>query len=328
MDERLDFYMVKAYSYIIGLFRLIRWPNLLIIVAVQILLRQCIIMPVLEAGNMESQFNLGFMIMLALATVFIAAGGYAINDYFDRKIDMINKPQKIIIGKMIRTRHVMAWHLGFTLAGILLGSWLAYKADLFFLSLVFIIVSGLLWFYSTTYKKQFLLGTFIVALITALVPFIVLLFELPPVIQKYGSAAAMVTRPLLIWGIGISVFAFLLNMVREVVKDAEDFEGDRAFGKQTLPVVIGMKYTKVVITAILLIVIALLLLAYFRFIPDPYTLGYFILFLIIPLILTGVLILKSETQSAFHTASVMLKCIMLTGMLYMILANFIMNRLT
>jgi len=135
------------------------------------------------------------MTLVILATVFVAAGGYAINDYFDRRIDMINKPGKLIIGKLIHPRHVMAYHLVFTTAGVLLGTYAAFASGLPFLSLVFIMVSGLLWFYSTTYKKQLLLGTILIAILTALVPFIVLLFEMPLLIKEYGTEAKKRVRP-------------------------------------------------------------------------------------------------------------------------------------
>ncbi|MBN2481219.1 MAG: geranylgeranylglycerol-phosphate geranylgeranyltransferase [Bacteroidales bacterium] len=319
--------MVSTRTYITGLFRLIRWQNLLIIAAVQILLHRCIIVPLLKAAGMESQFSTGSLVLLVLAIAFIAAGGYAINDYFDRKIDRINKPEKIVIGKLIPTKHVMAWHLGFTIAGMLLGTWVSYRTSMLFLSLLFIMAGGLLWFYSTTYKKQLLLGTFIVAVMTAMVPLLVLLFEMPLLIREYGSEAATVSRPLMIWVLGFSVFAFLLNVVREIVKDAEDFEGDRAFGKRTLPVAIGMRYTKFVVAGVLMLIVLLLLLVYFLFVPDTYTLVYFMLLLILPLLLVAGIVLKSNTQKSFHTASAMLKIIMLAGILYMILVNYIVNRL-
>ncbi len=97
-----------------------------------------------------------------------------------------------------------------------------------------------MWFYSTTYKREFLLGNFIVALLTALVPFLVLLYELPLLAREYGSQFTPMTKYLMIWVLGFSLFAFLLNLVREIVKDAEDLEGDRAYGKRTIAVVWGM----------------------------------------------------------------------------------------
>lgn len=275
---------------------------------------------------MELQFPTGLMTLLVLSTVFIAAGGYAINDYFDRKIDLVNKPDKVIIGRLIHTRHVMAYHLFFTITGVLMGVWTAYRSGLLFLSLIFIIVSGMLWFYSTTYKRQLLLGTFIVAILTALVPFVVYLFEIPLVLSAYGSEAKEITGPLLIWVLGFSVFAFLLNLSREIVKDTEDFEGDHAFGKQTLPVVIGIRNTKIVTSAVILLVIALLLMAFFLFVPDKFSLVFFIVLLIIPLLVVAGIIWKSETAGSFHLASVILKMIMLAGVLYMILVNILVNK--
>ncbi len=171
--------MVKILNHLKGLLWLIRWPNLVIVVVTQILTRQCVIEPVLGRAYMEVQLPTGLFALLVMATVFITAGGYAINDYFDRKIDRINKPQSQIVGNQIIPRHAMAYHLFFTITGVVLGVWVAIRIDQLYLSLIFFMVSGLLWFYSTVYKREFLVGNFIVALLTSLVPFLILVFEMP-----------------------------------------------------------------------------------------------------------------------------------------------------
>jgi 4-hydroxybenzoate polyprenyltransferase len=320
--------MVRVFRHIIALFRLIRLPNLLIVAATQILIRYCVILPLLGHGNMTLQLSGGLFAWLVVATVFTTAGGYVINDYFDRKIDRVNKPGSVIVGKLIFPRHAMAYHLFFSISGALIGTWVSYLSGVLFLSLVFFMVSGLLWFYSTTYKKELLLGNIIVAMLTALVPFIVLLYEMPLLARNYGSMASPIVRYLMIWVLGFSLFAFLLNLIREIIKDAEDMEGDRAFGKRTIPVVWGLKATQWITSILLLASALLLMLAWYFFIPDKITLIYFILLLIIPIFVVIGTVIKRSSSGSYHLASILLKFIMISGLIYMITVNFIINRLS
>jgi 4-hydroxybenzoate polyprenyltransferase len=319
--------MVKLGDHISGLMRLIRWPNLLIVAVTQILIRMCIISPLLQRAYMEPQMSPVLFALLVVATVCITAGGYVINDYFDRKIDRINKPDSMIVGSLVSPRHAMAYHIIFSITGIIAGIMVAWKIGQIYLSLIFFMVSGLLWFYSTIYKREFLLGNIIVALLTALVPFIVLLFELPLLARNYGADVNPITRILLIWVLGFSMFAFLVNLMREIVKDIEDFEGDHAYGKKTIPVIWGINTARWISVTITIIIIALLIAAWFFFIRDYITMIYFLVMLVIPLCLISVFLIKGSDQSTFHNASIWLKIIMLSGLGYMIVVNLIINRL-
>ena len=317
--------MRKVFQYMITLLRLIRFLNLLIIAGTQVLVRYCVLNPLLGHYNMTAQLPDSSFILLVVATVFTAAAGYAINDYFDRKMDQVNKPESLIVGRLIYPRHAMAYHLFFSISGALIGTWVSYKAGLLYLCLVFYVVSGLLWFYSTTYKREFLLGNVIVALLTALVPFLVLLYELPLLARTYGHSVTPVVHNLMTWFLGFSLFAFLLNFAREVVKDAEDFEGDRAYGKRTVPVVWGMVTARWLGMVLIIISILLLGLAWYFFIPDLITLWYFIILLAIPLGIVIIMIYRAGTPKRFHSASTALKVIMLLGLLYMVVVNFIIS---
>lgn len=319
--------MVKQRFHIAALLKLIRWPNLIIIAAVQIMLRQCIMKPLASLSGIELQLTPVEMIMLVASTVFIAAGGYAINDYFDRRIDALNKPEKVVIGKLIYPHHVMAYHLIFTITGVITGTLLSMVTGTLHLSLVFFMVSGLLWFYSTTYKRQVILGTTIVSLLTALVPLVVLLFEIPPVIDEYGPSANAVMKNIAVWVSGFALFAFLLNFIREIVKDAEDYNGDAVFKKKTLPVVAGMRITKAVITIIIVFTLVLLTISYLYFVPDKYTLIYFLAFLAIPLVIAGIKVASGTSRQDFHKASVMVKMVIVMGILYMPVVSFIIKKL-
>jgi 4-hydroxybenzoate polyprenyltransferase len=319
--------MVDNSGHMGALIRLIRLPNLVIVAATQILIRYCIISPLLGQGNMSVQLPGGLFAMLVVATVFTTAAGYVINDYFDRKIDRVNKPSEVIVGKFVHPRHAMAYHLFFSITGTLLGIWVSYKVHVLYLSLIFFMVNGLLWFYSTTYKRQFLLGNFIVALLAALVPFLVLLYELPLLAREYGSQLSPMIKYLMIWVLGFALFAFLVNLIREFVKDAEDLEGDKVFGKMTIPVVWGIPATRWISSALLLVAILLLISAWYFYIPDGLSLIYFIFFLIIPMLVAMGILLTKKTSGSFHQASILLKFILVTGLSYMIIVNIIINRL-
>jgi 4-hydroxybenzoate polyprenyltransferase len=320
--------MVGNSGHTGALIRLIRLPNLLIVAATQILIRYCIIGPLLGQGNMVLQLSGSLFAMLVIATVFTTAAGYVINDYFDRKIDRINKPSAVIVGKFVYPRHAMAYHLFFSITGTLLGIWVSYRVHVLYLSLIFFMVNGLLWFYSTTYKRQFLLGNFIVALLAALVPFLVLLYELPLLAREYGSQVNPMIKYLMIWVLGFSLFAFLVNLIREFVKDAEDLEGDKVFGKRTIPVVWGIPATRWISAALLFAAIIMLIAAWYFYIPDGLSLIYFILFLIIPMLVAMGILLTKNSSGSFHQASTLLKFILVTGLSYMIIVNIIINRLT
>lgn len=317
-----------ASSHIAALIRLVRLPNLVIIAVTQVLIRYCVIGPLLSQARMELQLT-GFQFtVLVLATVLTAAAGYVINDYFDRKIDRLNKPGEVIVGRKIFPRHAMAYHLVFSITGALAGTWLSFRTGEPYLSLIYFMVSGLLWFYSTTYKRQLLLGNVIVSLLTALVPFMVLVYELPLLASAYGTPARNMADLLIIWVTGFSGFAFLINLVREIVKDAEDVDGDRRYGKKTIPVEWGLPAARRIAFSLLVVLLALLFLAWLLFVPDYYSLTYFILLIALPVITVMVLVLRKDDKASLHRASLLLKVTMVAGLLYMVAVRFILQILS
>ena len=162
--------------------KLIRWQNLVIIIMTQFLMRYAILGPVAglinvtisSTGNIEPlalQLPLADFIILVLSTVFIAAGGYVINDYFDIRTDLINRGE-VIVGKRITRRKAMMWHNILNIAGVAAGFYISYRVGYFWIGIIFLMVSGLLYFYSATYKRQLLVGNIVVAILTAMVPLI------------------------------------------------------------------------------------------------------------------------------------------------------------
>ena len=140
--------------------RLVRWPNLMFIALTQILFYYCIYMPLYG--------NDGFtkLVYLLVGSVFIAAAGYIINDYFDINIDQVNKPAKNVVDKVIHRRSAIMWHLVLSFLGILFTA-LAVRLHLWYLILANIATVVLLWFYSTSFKRQYLLGNIVISILTS-----------------------------------------------------------------------------------------------------------------------------------------------------------------
>ncbi|OFY53210.1 MAG: hypothetical protein A2Y87_02775 [Bacteroidetes bacterium RBG_13_46_8] len=308
--------------------RLIRLPNLLIIVLTQSLIRWSLMGPLLSAKGLSLQMSNWLFVAMMLATVLISAGGYVINDYFDRKIDTVNDPEDVIVGYSVSLRNTMALHLVLTSLGILLGFYVAFRVHYFYLGVLFLLGAGILWFYSTTYKKQLLIGNLIVAMLTAAVPLLVLLFELPLLYAGYGNilmTGGFSLYYLIMWVGGFAGFAFLLTLAREIIKDAEDIEGDTSYGRRTLPAVAGTGISKAVAIALFAVTGLALILIYLVYLPDTFTLIYILALLITPLAVTSYLLVKARTTKAFHAVSILTKCIMLAGLLYTLLVNYLIH---
>jgi 4-hydroxybenzoate polyprenyltransferase len=234
---------------ILSFLRLIRYINLLYIAFTQYLIQYTIIRPILaQAGVAPTLDHLHFF-LLVLSTILIAAAGYVINDYFDVMIDSINKPRRIVIDRTIKRRTAMLLHQFMTGAGVLIGFYVAWKAGNLKLGLIHPIVAGLLWFYSTGYKRQLLIGNIVVSFLTAMVVMIVALYEhhlFAPSDAGVNAAAYSIFIIIFFY----FLFAFLISLVRELVKDLEDVEGDRQYGCRTLPIVAGVQNTKLAVYAV------------------------------------------------------------------------------
>jgi len=320
--------MVKTGSHIVAIGRLIRLPNLLIILLTQSLIRWSLIGPLLKANGMSLQMSPSLFVMLMLATMLVTAGGYVINDYFDRKIDTVNNPKEVIVGRSISLRHTMTIHLVLTTLGILLGIYVAWATDFIALGILFLLGSGILWFYSTTYKRQVLLGNLIVALMTGMVPMLVLLFELPLQYRQYGSllaAGSFNLSYIALWVSGFAGFAFILTLAREIIKDAEDLKGDTSYGRRTLPASAGITVSKAVVVFLYAITALSLILIYLVYLPDRFTLIYILVLLMLPLATAIFLTLKAKTARHFHVISILTKSIMITGLLYTLLVHYIVQ---
>ncbi len=316
--------MVRAVKYTLAFFRLIRIYNLFIIGGTMYFLRWFVLVPVLERHQLNPLVGEKNFLLLVLSTLCIAGGGYVINDYFDRKADLINRPGKVILGRILSRRTGIFWHSVLTASGVLMGSYVSYKMGNLKYSIIFLVISGLLWFYSTTYKRQVLLGNLIVALLVACVPLLVLLYEIPVIRHRdYSRLIKMYSgeiKYIVFWFAGYSVFAFLLTLMREVVKDLEDFEGDFAFGRQTIPIAWGAKTAKIFVLVLCVTSIVLLTIIIYKLRWSLISIVYGIFLLIVPLVTEMVIVYFSESKKRYSQASNLLKLIMISGLVYMLIA--------
>jgi len=265
-------------------------------------------------------------VILVLATLLITAGGYVINDYFDIKTDLINRGE-VIVGTKIPRRKAMMWHNVLNIVGVAAGFYISWKAGYFWLGTLFLIVSGLLYFYSASYKRQFLIGNIVVSILTAMVPMLVVLFEWPFLYRYYAVNATVMPGIGIIfyWVGGFAIFAFLTTLTREIIKDIEDFEGDMAYGRNTVPVVIGILTSRIVSICLIIITLALLYSIWYFYLYDKITLTYITAVIALPLLYTIFLLAKGKTRKQLHSASSLMKIVMLTGILYSLLVKIMLN---
>lgn len=236
------------------------------------------------------------LLMLTISTIMIAAGGYIINDYYDVKIDLINKPDRVVVGRGITRRYAILFHVTLSVGGILIGAYLSWWIGLVNAASVF-----MLWLYSNALKRMPLVGNLSVAVLT-------------------GVAIALVdvlyhSHSVLIYA--YALFAFFMTLVREIVKDMEDLKGDNTFGCRTLPIVWGLRRTKVLIYAVVLIFCLVVITLNERYVGLSHY--YFVIFLFLPLAFLITRMIKADTKRDFRWISNFCKLIMLVGILTMTL---------
>ncbi|SEM18109.1 4-hydroxybenzoate polyprenyltransferase [Chitinophaga rupis] len=299
--------------------KLIRYPNLIYIGLTQFLLQFCVVAPVLANSGERPSLSVLCFVLLCISTVLVAAGGYIINDYFDINIDIVNKPDKMVLDKIISRRWAMAWHTLFNMAGVSIGFIVAWKIGQIYLGFTQVLCSLLLWFYSTSFKRQVLIGNVVISLLTALSVVVVGFYEK----QIYESLEAIMSTAgrKLIQIIGVyATFAFVISMVREVVKDLEDMIGDSKDGCRTIPIVWGVLPAKRLCYGLLLVLQVLLLLVEVRVaIPGWYlAIAYLLLLVQAPAIYIWFLLKKAHLPEHYHKVSSLIKWVMLSGILSMI----------
>ena len=286
-----------------------RVKNLLMIILIQILIKYILFDKFKLTLSLD---NFHFSI-LVLSTVLIALAGYIINDLNDVKADNINKPQKVFVGKLMTKQKADNLFLAFNFIGLLLGYYLSYSIDKISFFSVYIIASLLSYLYSIKLKKMLLVKNLIVAFLVFLSIFIVGLYDIVPATSAYNNQGQLDVFNLVL---KISIFAFLLTFLREIVKDIEDMEGDKKVGIKSLPLVLSINKSKIIIFVITLLTLVSIDYFAFNLYKTNMIASFYLLIIVsLPLLYFMIKLKGSKTKPEFNKLSKLLKIIMLLGIL-------------
>lgn len=301
-------------------FKLIRWPNLFFIAVTQVLFRFFVLNFVYRGSNNDYgeniKLSLPLFYWLVFASVSIAAAGYIINDYFDVNIDLVNKPGKLIVDRYIKRRWTIVWHIILSFIGLVISCYIGYKLRNFYIPLFNFAAIIALFFYSTTFKKKLLIGNIIISLLTAWVILVL----------TFSEYSFRIIFPDIYWKRLVKVsfiyagFAFIISLIREVIKDMEDMQGDAKYGCTTMPIVWGLQVSKVFAAVWLVVIIAGIAFVQFYVIQLGWWLSaiYSLLTIIIPLTWVLRKLYMAQSPKDFHQLSNAVKLVMFTGILSMI----------
>ena len=300
--------------------KLIRLPNLFFIVLTQALLQYCIYHP-LYKGLIPAYDNLNFF-FLAGASFCIAAAGYIINDYFDINIDEVNKPDRMVVDKVINRRWAIAWHFILSSAGLILTVLTIPLFQKWYIVLANLLCIMLLWFYSTSLKRKVLIGNIVISLLVAWAV-LVIFFSKVTLADAFGMGTGEHHKFFRI-AILYAGFAFISSLIREAIKDMEDMPGDMKYGCRTMPIAWGINATKVYIAVWLIVLLGMLvvILAYILQFRWWLSSVYGLVFVITPLIYIFYRLFPANSPADYHRLSSWTKGVMLTGILSMLFFYF------
>ena len=305
-------------------FNLVRWTNLLIIAMVMCLVNYCLMSSLYVSEIVGVVPSSPAFLLLVVSLVFIVAGGYAINDYFDVEIDKINKPDKLIAEKVFTDKEIKFFYGSLTFIGLSAGlasSIILMGTRFITLFAILLLLVCMLYSYSSVYKRKFLIGNIIVSFSVSFAVFLPWLFEVfhlsnnALILSVYKETMMNILPFVLIY----TAFAFLTTLIREIVKDAEDFNGDSVTCCRTIPIVCGMLKTKIIVGVLSFVLYVFL--AYFHLVLVRMQANIAIYIMVVAETL-GIMLLpilfNIKEFTDFHRLSIVLKMIMVVGMLTML----------
>jgi len=301
-------------------FKLVRWPNLLITALTMCLVYHCVM-----HFDSSAPFTL-----LVISMVLIQAGGYVINDIFDKDIDAINKPEKQIVGKIFTEKQSNLFYIVLTIIGLgcgLAASIMALGKSFISIFACMVLLACFLYSYSSRYKKTLVAGNLIVSLSVAFAVFVPWLFEMLYVSKHELLLVTM--KPLMQMSLRFvliyTAFAFLMTLIREIVKDMEDVEGDESLNCRTIPIAWGVKAAQIIVMVLGLL--AFIMIMYAK--EDLYDMGFkvasyllnasgvFMFMMVLGGNIFGLLDASFRTSKQYHLQSIAMKISMLIGVLSM-----------
>ncbi len=298
--------------------KLIRAGNLLFIALTMYLIKYGLF----EPFGVAITLNLFGFSMLVLAVVCVAASGYVINDIYDVDADLTNKPDRTYIRKNIKEKTAYTLFFILNIIGVGLGFYLSNMIGRPGFSAFFIFGSAILYLYNSQFQQTLLVGNVLVSFIVGLIPVGVGLYDLLPAITPQNQQTQSVIFSILI---DYSIFAFLINLLREVVKDQEDLDGDYNAGYKTIPIVLGRKRTNKLLFGFALVPLAFLIYYIYTYLFEHiYAVLYALFLLAAPLLFFEINILNTEKKRDYGRLSLVLKLILFFGLLSIGLLQFIL----
>lgn len=289
-----------------------------------LLVYYCLMFPMFETGIVGAMPSSPAFVLLLISMIFIAAGGYVINDFFDVEIDKVNKADKLIVSNVFSEDVTKFFYIVLTFIGLASGlasSILILDTKFYLLFALLVLLVCMLYSYSVNYKKKLIIGNLLVSISIAFAVFLPWLFEV-----LYLSNNALILyavkdtiTSILPYVLIYTVFAFLMTLMREIIKDAEDYKGDMVTHCRTIPIVLGIKKMNVIVGVITLLL--WLILLYYQLVlyyqNSYFALSFmFVIWISLPILLFKLLNIKTVIN--YHRYSVFLKIIMLLGVLSMI----------
>jgi 4-hydroxybenzoate polyprenyltransferase len=312
--------VLKDYS------RLFRVPMLLLIVAFQLMIYFFVVTRYLESYGIAPSMSVLDCVLLVLATLFFTAGGYVINDYFDMKIDQINRPLTRVVGRRLDKNGAMSLYRVLTIIGAVFSILLCWRAQSFQCLLILLFVAGILWFYSSNYKRSFFIGNFIAAFMMALVPLVVVLFQNQFMLLEYNMNPDLmyIMKGLLIYGVSFSFVGFAWTFILEVVNDLISVKGDRELECHTFPVVWGVQKTKWLLYGCLTLMLVLSAL-FFYFTPSLHSsasLRFYVCGFFVPALSLFYIISKSQSPADYKLVLNYVMVIFAVNIAYIFVLDF------
>lgn len=275
----------------------------------------------IPAFGVDSTLNTFSFTLLVIATLCIAAAGNIINDIYDLEIDRINKPTKVLIGKKISERNANRLFIILNVVGVAIGFYLANSIGKSGFAALFVVFSALLYLYASYLKGMFLVGNLLVSGLVAMSLIIVPLFDLLPAINVDNLASQSAVFKIVLY---YALFAFSINLIREIVKDLQDINGDKKGGMNTLAIALGRKRTMKIVFALAVLMVLGIVFYMYEFLYNQQILMLYFLFAIVaPMLYFCVKSWDAETPKQYGFLSTLLKIIMFLGICSIPLFQFV-----
>ncbi|RDK85565.1 geranylgeranylglycerol-phosphate geranylgeranyltransferase [Marinirhabdus gelatinilytica] len=287
--------------------KIIRPNNLLLLLLVQSILKYGFLEP-LGIPLAMSGFGFG---LLVVATLCIAAAGNVINDIQDVGIDTINKPDNVLVGRKISEKTAYTFYIVLNILGVVAGFVLANRLGHPGLAAVFIIISALLYSYALYLKTILLVGNLTVSFLVAMGLIVLIIFDMYPAITTELMDSQNMAAKTILWYAGS---AFYLNLVREIVKDVQDINGDKKGGRNTLPILLGRNRVRNILFVLgVFMLLAILWFAYDFLYQFTWVAAYFVFLIAAPVLYFCIKVFHAESATDYKMLSTVLKLTMFTG---------------